>query len=272
MRFDNSSSVPLPKIGLGTARLGGRIIPNRLRDPEWMAAMLSALELGYSHFDTAELYALGYSEEIIGRAIQDFHANREKLFITTKAWLIHLDYRGLLQACENSLRRLGTDYIDLYLIHMPNRLIPLEETFRGLNQLVTDKKVRYLGVSNFNLTQLKEAIRLADVPLITNQIPYNPFERRYRRNGVIHFCQEQKILVTAYSPLRSHRFTTHEELASIAEKHQVTVQQIALSWLTSQPGIIAIPMSFDPIHQKQNLDSLNINLSQDELEKIEQFE
>ena len=135
MIYEKLPHITLPKIGLGTARLGGRIIPNRRRDPEYLSAIRSALELGYTHIDTAELYALGHSEELIGRAIREAHVAREKIMLTTKAWLVHLGYKSLLAAAENSLRRLAMEYIDLYLIHIPNPFIPLEESFRALNEL-----------------------------------------------------------------------------------------------------------------------------------------
>jgi diketogulonate reductase-like aldo/keto reductase len=268
MKTESIHSLTLPKIGLGTGRLGGTLIPNRLRDAHWMSAIRSALELGYTHIDTAEFYSLGYSEELIGRAIRETGTKRESVFITSKVWPNHLRHDKVLRACEKSLHRLGTDYIDLYLIHWPNRRVPLKETFRALNGLVKDGKVRHIGVSNFNLQQLKEAQSLAETPLLANQVPYSLFERTYAQNGVLEYCQQNDILLTAYTPISHGRVRSTASLQSVAEAHHATPHQIALAWLVAQPRVIAIPMSFNPQHQKENLNAAEIELSEEEMIKL----
>src|SRR5258706_6262922 len=185
MIYEPVHNLTLPKIGFGTARVGGRIIPNYRHDAYWVTTLLSALELGYTHFDTAELYALGYSERLIGRAMRDTGTKREDILITTKVWPIHLRYHSLLLACQNSMRRLNVDYIDVYLIHIPNPFIALKDSFQALNQLVREGKIKYIGVSNFNLKLLQEAQSLSETPIITNQIPYSIGNRFYEMNGVI---------------------------------------------------------------------------------------
>ena len=227
-----------------------------------MSAIRSALELGYTHIDTAEFYSLGYSEELIGRGIRESGGKRESVFITSKVWPNHLQYDKVLRACEKSLRRLGSDYIDLYLIHWPNRRKPLRETFSALNQLVKSGKVRHIGVSNFNLGQLKEAQSLAETPLLANQVPYSLFERTYAQNGVLEYCQQSNILLTAYTPISHGRVRSSASLQSVTKAHQATPHQIALSWLVAQPRVIAIPMSFNPQHQKENLDAADIALTE----------
>jgi diketogulonate reductase-like aldo/keto reductase len=271
MKTETVHNVTLPKIGFGTGRLGGTMWANRWRDSHWLAAVRSALEAGYSHLDTAEMYALGYSEELIRRAIRDTGTKRENLFITTKVWPNHLSYKNVLRACEGSLRRLGTDYLDLFLIHWPNPFLPLSETFRALNQLVREGKVHHVGVSNFNLQQLKEAQSLCVTPLLTNQIPYNLYTRTYIRNGVIEYCQRNDILVTAYSPVRFGVMRTPKLVKDIADAHHVTPHQIALAWLIAQPRVIAIPMSFNPKHQKENLASMAIELTTAEIQKLDKL-
>jgi diketogulonate reductase-like aldo/keto reductase len=179
MKYETSHNLTIPKLGFGTARVGGNLLPNRSHDQYYLSALRSALELGYAHFDTAELYSLGHSEELIGRAIHETGVKRESLFITTKVWPTHLRCKNVLRACENSLRRLGTDYIDLYLIHGPNPFITLKDTFRALNQLVREGRVKHVGVSNFNLNLLKQSQALSESPITTNQVPYSLFHRSY---------------------------------------------------------------------------------------------
>jgi diketogulonate reductase-like aldo/keto reductase len=148
MRYENIHNLQIPKIGFGTWTIGGRSNAEPSWDEKSLLALRSALELGYTHFDTAENYAAGHSEELVGRVIREMGAPREKLFITTKVEPDHLQYEAVLRCCENSLRRLGMEYVDLYLIHWPRAGMKLPETFRALNQLVREGKVRSLGVSN----------------------------------------------------------------------------------------------------------------------------
>jgi diketogulonate reductase-like aldo/keto reductase len=271
MKTETVQNVTIPKIGFGTGRLGGAMWANPARDSYWLGAVRSALEAGYSHLDTAEMYALGYSEELIGRAIRETGTKRESLFLTSKVWPNHLSYKNVLRACEGSLRRLGTDYLDLYLIHWPNPFLPLSETFRALNQLVRDGKVRHVGVSNFNLKRLKEAQALSTTPLLTNQIPYSIYTRAYVRNSVVPYCQQNDILITAYSPVRFGFARMPDALKKIAEAHGASTHQFALAWLIAQPRVVTIPMSFNPKHQKENLASAEIELSQSEIEQLDQL-
>lgn len=268
MKYETLHNTTLTKIGFGTGRLGGAMWANHWRDSHWLASVRSALEAGYSHLDTAEMYALGYSEELIRRAIRETNTKREDLFLTSKVWPNHLSYKNVLRACEGSLRRLGTDYLDLYLIHWPNPFLPLSETFRALNQLVREGKVRHIGVSNFGLTRLKQAQSLCATPLLTNQVPYSVHVRTYARNGVIEYCQQNDIFVTAYSPVRFGAMRTPQVPKSIADVHHVTMHQVALAWLIAQPRVIAIPMSFNPKHQKENLAAAEIELTQDDMERL----
>jgi diketogulonate reductase-like aldo/keto reductase len=160
------------------------------------------------------------------------------------------------------------DYMDLYLIHWPSSTVPLEETFRALNQLVSDGKVRHLGVSNFDLEQLKQSQVLSATPLITNQVAYSLFDRSSVKNGVIEYCQSQNILITAYSPVKEGRIKVSSSLQSIANAHAATPYQIALAWLVQQPKVITIPMSFNPEHQAENLKAGDIELTAAEMEEL----
>jgi diketogulonate reductase-like aldo/keto reductase len=269
MRTESLPSLTLPKIGFGTARLGGLILPFPWRDAAYMSALRSAIELGYTHFDTAELYALGHAEELIGRALRESGTKRENVFITSKVFSNHLRYQSVLRACERSLRHLGMDYIDLYLIHWPNASVPLAETFRALNQLAREGKIRHIGVSNFKVAQLKEVQSLSETPLITNQVPYSLFDRAYARNGVLEHCQRNDILLTAYTPIGHRRISPPPAIRSIANAHHVSTYQIALAWLVNQARVITIPMSFNPQHQKENLAAAEIELSKTEMGQLD---
>lgn len=268
MEFETFSGASLPKIGFGTARLGGRIVPNRLRERHWMSVIRSAIDLGYRHIDSAELYALGYSEVLIGRALSTSGIDRAEFTLTTKAWPVHLGYKQLMRACEGSLRRLATEYIDLYLIHLPNPFIDLQETFTALDRLASQGKIRHVGVSNFNLPLLDKARSLSQAPILTNQIPYSLHNRGYARSGVVEYCRQNGILVTAYSPLRIGRTQGHPAVRAIAEAHGASPHQVALAWLVSQPHVITIPFSRDPRHQRENLAAARLALTPEETSRL----
>jgi diketogulonate reductase-like aldo/keto reductase len=144
----------------------------------------------------------------------------------------------------------------------------LEDTFKALNQLVRDDKVKHVGVSNFNLKNVIKAKALCETPLLTNQLPYSLPENKYVKNGVVDFCKENDILVTAYTPVKFRNLKVNATLKNIAEAHGATSFQIALAWLTNQPRVITIPMSFDPLHQKENLEAADIELNAAEVETL----
>jgi diketogulonate reductase-like aldo/keto reductase len=260
----------IPVIGQGTWGLGGGMSPDYSNDQLAIGAIRSAIELGYTHIDTAEMYGGGHTEELVGQVIRDF--KREDLILTSKFWHITMNYRDTLNAIEGSLKRLGTDYLDLYLIHRPNHDIPLEETFRALNELVTQGKVRHLGVSNFDLRQMQRAQALCNTPLVTNQVPYNLHQRVYVTNGVLEYCQANDILLTAYSPIERGHLVKDAAVGRMAEKCGATPAQIALHWLIRQPNVIALPMSTRAEHLRENLGALDLDLSDEDLEALDQIE
>ena len=269
MKHETVQGVSIPKIGFGTWKIGGDSYPDPKRDPASLTALGTALEVGYTHFDTAEVYADGHSEELLGRAIRETNTKRENLFITTKVDPAHLQYEQVLQACEKSLRRLNLDYVDLYLIHWPPRSgTQLNEAFRALNQLVKNGKVKHLGVSNFNVKLLKQAQLLSETALLTNQVPYRLPDRTYVENGVLEYCQQNDILLTAYSPVKFRNLPVNMTLQTIAEVHAATSYQIALAWLVVQPRVITIPMSLNPQHIRENFEAAEIELSQTEFETL----
>ncbi len=260
----------IPVLGQGTWGLGGGMHADHSRDEQAREVIRTAIELGYTHIDTAEMYGGGHTEELVGQVIRDFR--RQDLFLTSKVWQVTLRYQDTLKSLEGSLKRLGTDYLDLYLIHRPNRDIPLEETFRALNELVRQGKVRHLGVSNFNLEQLKRAQALSDTPLATNQVLYNLHNREYVKNGVLEYCQANNMLLTAYSPIDRGHLVNDPALQEIAERVGATPAQIALNWLIRQEGVIALPMSTRKEHLIENLGALDIVLSDEDVRALDHIQ
>jgi diketogulonate reductase-like aldo/keto reductase len=213
------------------------------------------------------MYGDGHTEELVGRAIKDF--SREKLFITTKVWSTHLRYRDVLNAFHRSLERLDTDYVDLYLIHWPNDRIPLKETFRAFNELVQSGKTRYVGVSNFDIDQLVQAQRFSNPPIATNQVEYNVLNRGPERNGVLDYCLDHNILLTAYEPLGKGRILQHSGVQQIALKYRISVAQVALHWLIQKQKVITIPMSSNVVHLRENLKADEITLAEEDVTTLD---
>jgi diketogulonate reductase-like aldo/keto reductase len=266
MKHETLNNITLPKIGFGTWKIGGASTPDLKLDSVSSAAIHSALEIGYTHFDTAEMYADGHAEELLGQTIRESKIKRENLFITTKVTPSHLHYDDVLRACQNSLHRLQMEYIDLYLIHWPSAGNKYEDTFRALNKLVKDGKVKHLGVSNFNLKLLKQAQELSETPILTNQVPYSLSDRSYVKNGVLEYCQQNNIFVTAYSPIDEGNLRSNKTLEAIAKAHHKTIFQIALAWVISQPNIITIPMSTNRQHIQENFEAAEIVLTKEEID------
>lgn len=264
--YDGSN---LPALGLGTWSMGGGMSPNYRQDERVLIAIRDALKLGYTHIDTAEMYAGGHTEELVGKAIEGFP--RRDLFITSKVWHTHLRYQDVRTALTGSLKRMGIDYLDLYLIHWPNTRVPLEETFKALNELIEEGLIRYLGVSNFDLIQLQKAIELSHTPLVTNQVPYSLYDRKYVNNGILAYCQDKGILLTAYTPIEKGRVSSDKRLKHMATKYAATPIQLALTWLIHQPSVIAIPMSTNKAHLEENLGALEVELSADDLIALDQY-
>ncbi len=269
MIFESWKELTLPKIGFGTWKIGGGSYANYSLDSQSLASIRSALELGYTHFDTAEGYASGHTEELLGQVIRESGIRRESLFITSKVSPEHLHHDAVLQSCQGSLHRLGMDYLDLYLIHWPKMGMKLTDTFKALNELVRDGRIHHIGVSNFNLKLLKQSQELSETPLLTDQVPYSLFDRTYAKNGVLGYCKTNRILLTAYSPVGQGHLPVNKTLKSIAEKHSTTPHQVAIAWLVAQPCVITIPMSYNPEHQKKNLGAAELGLTITEMEQLD---
>lgn len=247
-------------IGLGTWGFGGFSSRDDRYDQEQISVLKEALGLGITFIDTAEMYSRGHSEELVGEA---FKENREEVFIATKISPEHLNYDQVQKSAEASLTRLKTKTIDLYQVHWPNPRIPIRETMRGMERLVKDGKIRFIGVSNFSLEEMTEAQEsLAREEIVSNQVEYSLLHRSIEKDLLSH-CQRERITVIAYSPLARGRISGSatsrgegwETLGRLAAKHGKTISQIALNWLISRPNVLPIPKASRSAHLKENSES-----------------
>lgn len=243
----------VPALGLGTARMKGR---------ECREAVRNAIESGYRHLDTAQMYE---NEDAVGAGIEAANIDRSEVFVVTKIDRGNMAYDDVLSSVRGSLRRLDVDAVDLLLIHAPSRRVPIEKTIDAMNQLQADGRVRHIGVSNFSVSQTETAIGASETPIITNQVEYNPF---HRQDDLLEFCVENDVILTAYTPLANGRAPDDETLSEIGERYGKTGAQVALRWLIQQPNVVAIPKASDPVHRKENLDIFDFELTEAEMERI----
>ena len=251
-----SSGYEIPILGLGTWQLTGK----KCRE-----AVKNAIELGYNHIDTAWIYD---NQEEVGKAIKESKIKRENLFVTSKVWTENLKYEEVLEQCKETLEQLGLDYLDLYLIHWPNRDIPLEETFRAFKKLVDEKKVRSIGISNFNNARVREAKEKSKIPISINQVEYHPY---LNQESLLEECKRNKITLTAYSPLARGKILDDPILIKIANETDRKPGQVALRWLI-QKGIIVIPKASSEIHLKENMKIFDFELDKEQMNEINEIQ
>ena len=238
-----------------------------------VAALRLGIERGLTHIDTAEMYGNGLAEETIGEVIAG--VPREKLFLVSKVLPQNATHQGTIAACEASLRRLGTSYLDVYLLHWRGRH-PLEGTMRALEELVDAGKIRALGVSNFDVTDLEEARGfLVKHPIACNQVLYHLGER-YIENGVVDYCARNRIAVVGYSPFGTGGFPAPgtaggDVLAAVAARQgpNVTARQVALAFLARAAPLFAIPKATHPDHVEENAGALSLRLSEADIAEID---
>jgi diketogulonate reductase-like aldo/keto reductase len=260
--------VRIPVLGMGTWGLGGTMMPDRSREREELAALRAGIDLGMTHIDTAEMYAAGHSEELVGEAIKPY--DRRSLFITTKAWRTHLRYNDLVASMKTSLRRLGIDYVDLYLIHWPNPEVPLEETMRALEHCAEEGYTRFIGVSNFSASLLAEAqAHLREHRLVANQVQYSLVERGPARE-LLPYCVEKGVTLIAYSPLGKGELAQpgNTVLDELAEKYEKTPAQVSLNWLISQEKVVTIPKASRIEHLRENIGAVGWKLSKEDFLRL----
>jgi diketogulonate reductase-like aldo/keto reductase len=260
------SGRPIPVLGQGTWGMG--------EDPSTKAAEVAALrlgmDLGMSLIDTAEMYGEGGAEEVVGAAIA---GSRAEAFLVSKVYPHHADRPGVQAACERSLRRLGTDHLDLYLLHWRGT-VPLAETLEAFEALKRAGKIRDFGVSNFDLGDMQEAQGLpGGKHIATNQVLYN-LARRGIEWDLLDWCRGRGMPVMAYSPLESApgeqgRMLARTGLQAVAARHDASPAQIALAWLLRQEGVVAIPKAVKPAHLRSNRAALDLVLDAEDLAELD---
>ncbi|CAH1660036.1 Glyoxal reductase [Hyphomicrobiales bacterium] len=249
----HANGANMPVLGLGTWQS---------RNDEAAAAVVAALQNGYRHLDTAIAYD---NEEAVGEGLRSAGVPREGIFITTKVPPEQIGSGALERAAESSLKRLKLDYLDLILIHWPNPSIPLKESMRALNAAKREGLVRHIGVSNFPVALIEEAVHHSTEPLATNQCEYHP---RLDQSAVIAACRRHGIAFTSYAPLGRTKILSDPVIAAIAERAERTPAQVVLRWHIQQPDVVAIPKSQSADRIVENSRIFDFTLDEDDMAAI----
>jgi len=247
------SGYSMPVLGLGTWHLVGLACERMVS---------KAVELGYRHIDTAELYG---NEAEIGRAIRG--VERESLFLTSKVSGANLRTNDVIRACTKSLERLGTDFLDLYLIHWPNDEVPIEETMDGMQYLIEEGMIRSIGVSNFDVGRLRAALDASEAPVCNDQVEYHPYRPR---RELPQFCREHCVALTAYCPLGKGRVVRDPTLTRIGQKYGKAAAQVSLRWLL-QKGAIVIPKAGSVEHLRENMEMDRWELTPEDMRQVDEI-
>ena len=255
------SGEAIPVLGQGTWEMGEG---PRHREAE-VAALRLGLELGMTLIDTAEMYASGGAEEVVGEAIV---GRRDDVFLVSKVMPDNSSRRGTIAACEHSLKRLRTDSIDLYLLHWRGST-PLAETLDAFTTLLNAGKIRSWGVSNFDVSDMQELIGISGATNVAvNQVLYN-LTRRGIEYDLLPWCRQHNLPIMAYSPIEQGRLVNHPELRQIASEHNGTPAQVALAWLLRQDGINVIPKATSAVHVRENRAALDLHLTEQDLATLD---
>lgn len=249
-------------IGMGTWRMGSyRTADERAGQ---VRALQRGIELGINFIDTAETYASGRSEEVVGDAIR---GEREKAFIATKVAPGRLHHDDVIRSCRASLIRLGVSCIDLYQVHWPDPRVPIRETMSAMEELVEQGLIRYIGVSNFSASETDDAgAALSRNEIVSNQVEYS-LSNRYVESEILPYCKKEKVTLIAYSPLAQGRIS-HSMPAGILQKYRLTPAQATLNWVTRDEQVVAIPKSANIGHLEENASSVSVRFQPKEYDEI----
>lgn len=247
----------IPEIGIGTYDVEPDACTN---------AVTTALEYGYRHVDTAEMYE---NQRAVGRALERADVDREEVFVATKVYSANLAYDDVIDHAQKSAELLGVDVIDLLYVHWPIRTYEADSTLAAFDELYDRGAIRHVGLSNFTADLLDEALGVLDAPLFAHQVECHPLcqQDRLRR-----YAREHGHYLVAYSPLAKGAVTEVPELVSIAKKYDATPAQISLAWLQAKSGVVPIPKSATPAHIRENYDALAIELDEKDIEHIDGIE
>ncbi len=253
MKFLDLQGAKFPALGFGTWQLTGE---------QCTQAVKAAINIGYRHIDTAQIYE---NEGEVGQGIKNAGISRKELFVTTKIWTSNFTSALVASSMEESLEKLGMDYVDLLLMHWPNPAIPLAETLGAMQELVKKGKTKAIGVSNFPVALMREAVEKCKVPVACNQVEYHAM---LSQKSVLNYAHGYGIIVTAYSPLGRGKLANHPLLTEIGRKYGKTSSQIALRWLIDQSNVAAIPKAASEKNAKVNFDIFDFELSASDQKEI----
>jgi diketogulonate reductase-like aldo/keto reductase len=253
MEYVEAYGARVPKVGLGTWQLTGE---------ECYETVSTALDVGYRHIDTAQLYD---NETEVGRAIADADVDREDVFLTTKVSPRNARYDDVIQSTKESLERLDTPYVDLLLLHWPNPLVSVGETMRAMDRLVEQGLVYNIGVSNFPRVFLERAREAAETPIVTNQVQFHPYKPQRRMLG---YCQRESVFLTGYSPLARGTALEDDDVQRLAEAYDKTPAQIVLRWAIQHRDVVVIPKASGEAHLRENLELFDFKLTRTEVEEL----
>ena len=256
-KFRLNNGVEIPVLGLGVY-----LIPSGEKTQK---TVTTAFDLGYRHVDTAKLYG---NESDVGSAVREISMPRSGVFVTTKLWNSDHGYEAAIKACDESLKKLGLDYIDLYLIHWPVEKIRLE-TWRALETLYDEKKCRAIGVSNYMVRHLNELLDNCAVKPMVNQIELSPYNYTYRK-AIIDMCRQNGIVLEAYSPLTKGHKLQDARLSEIAIRYKKTPAQILIRWALEHQ-LVVLPKSNNPKRIQENADLFDFFISEQDMNLLDSF-
>lgn len=243
----------IPALGFGTWQLKGT---------ECEQSVLRALEIGYRHIDTAQIYE---NEQDVGHALSQSGIKRDDIFLTTKVWMTNLEHGVFLPSVEESLKKLKTDHVDLLLIHWPVTQVPFAEQMKSLRLVQEAGLARLIGVSNFTVAQMREVREELGMQIVNNQVEYHPF---LSQQPVLDYVRANSMFLTAYSPLARGKVRDDATLRALATKHGKNPGQIALRWLVQQEGVAAIPKAASEENMRANFDIFDFVLDADDMQRV----
>lgn len=253
MKFITLGKHSVPAIGLGTYKLTG---------PGAVDIIAKAIEIGYRHIDTAQLYD---NENEVGQAIPNSGIPREEIFLTTKVWPSNLPGHRFIPSVKESLQKLKTDHVDLLLIHWPHQIMKVEDYIPFLIEARNSGLAKEIGVSNFNIQQLKSALKLAP-EIVTNQVEFHPWVNQTK---LYTWMKDHHIALTAYSPLAQGKMLINRKLEALASKYKRTPAQIILRWLMQKESVLAIPRSSNMQRLQENLNIFDFEITAEDVEDID---
>lgn len=253
MKTVTANGAAIPALGFGTFRIPG---------PDTLRMVSHALQLGFRHIDTAQIYG---NEAEVGEGIAKSGVARPDIFLTTKVWVENYARDAFLKSVEDSLKKLRTDYVDLLLLHWPNEAVQLAEQIGALNEVARAGKVRHIGVSNFTRALMAQAIELSAAPLVTNQIEYHPY---VDQSLVIDAARKAGLAITGYYGMADGKVFADSALKQIAARHGKSVAQVVLRWLVQQEGIIALSKTVSEARAAENLAIFDFELDAGDMAAI----